>query len=226
MVQKRINVDNLEINSKGEIVKKPRRIIKHSKDNALFPEEQKELIRAIDKMKQKEETKYRYLVMIHLLMDAGLRISEALQVRLDWFQISEDRVILNIPQKARDLSNLKRDWIPKTKAGAREVIFVHKGVGEKVRSFFIQNKGIGFNRQRAYQVVKELGSIINKPNLHPHALRSTYANNLIHAGVNANALCYSMGWSDMNTAINYINTSKVHARDEILKKMTDKEGGF
>lgn len=247
----------IDLNKLEPKVKKKRHSVKHSKDNALNPEQQKDLITTVSILGVKEETKYKYEVMIHLLMNGGLRIGEAIQVRLDWFGVTDDRIVLNIPSKARDLSNLKRDWVPKTAAGAREIIFINKGVGEKIRSFFISNKGLNFNRQRAYQIVKQLGFkakhpigsnvkcqacdketkiesdfkymdplkckyckvIIAQSKLHPHALRSTYANNLVHAGVNANALCYAMGWSDMNTAINYIQTSKVHARDEIINKM-------
>ena len=219
---KQINFNKLELNRNGTIVKRKKKSIKHSKDNALESQEKIDLINAVKNLKHKPEIRYKYEVLIHLMMNAGLRISEALQVRLEWFKECEEGLLLVIPNKARDLKNMKRDWIPKTRAGAREVFFLDGAVGEKVRSYFISNpKGIGFSRQRAYQIIRMLGEIINKPKLHPHALRSTYANKLVYKGVNATTLCYYMGWEDMNTALNYVKTSNVHARKDLIKKFTD-----
>ena len=52
---------------------------------------------------------------------------------------------------------------------------------------------------------------MNKPKLHPHALRSTYANNLVYAGVTESTLCYYMGWNNLQTAVNYVKTSNIAA---------------
>ena len=217
-----INVKDLEINKTGEIVKKQKHSIKHSKDNALEVEEEKNLLRAIKESRFGEETKYKYEVSVHLMVNAGLRVSEALQVRLSWFYLCEDGILLRIPAKDRDLSNLKRDWKPKTLAGKREVIFLDPGVAEKVKSFFISNSGLGFSRQRAYQIIKEFGKMMNKPGLHPHALRSTYANKLVYRGVTESTLCYYMGWNNLQTAVNYVKTSNVAARKDLLKKFSEK----
>lgn len=217
-----IEVKNLEVNEKGDIVKKKKHSIKHSKDNALEENEKKEILRAVSELKVQPETKYRYEVLIHLMMSCGLRVSEALQVRYEWFKDSDDGILLNIPDKARDLANMKRDWKPKTLAGKREVFFLDKGIGEKVRSYFISNtKGLGFSRQRAYQIMRMLGEKIGKPGLHPHALRSTYANQLVYAGVTESTLCYYMGWNDLKTAVNYVKTSNIAARKDLIKKFTD-----
>ena len=202
----------------NKIEKKQRHTIKHSKDNALEEHEKQEIFRAIQELNMTPEIKYKYEVLVHLMMSAGLRVSEALQVRLEWFNQTEDGITINIPDKARDLANMKRDWRPKTKAGKREVIFIDKGVGEKVKSYFINNKGLGMLRQRAYQVVKMLGSKINKPKLHPHALRSTYANFLVYSGVTESTLCYYMGWNNLQTAVNYVKTSNVAARRDLIEK--------
>ena len=213
-------VQEFEVKGKS-IVKKQKHSIKHSKDNALENHEQEELIRAIKELKVQAETSYRYEVLVHLMMNSGLRVSEALQVRLEWFNEIEDGIILRIPDVARDLSNLKRDWKPKTLAGKREVFFLDKGIGEKVKSYFISNKGLGFSRQRAYQVIKMLGNKIGKPELHPHALRSTYANKLVYKGVTESTLCYYMGWNNLQTAVNYVKTSNIAARKDLIKKFTD-----
>lgn len=217
MTQK-LNFEKLEINKEGHIEKK-KHTIKHSKENALEKHEQEELFRALKNLDIKEETKQRYGVLVHLMMDSGLRVSEAIQCRSSWFNDTEDGVTINIPTKDRDLRNLKRDWKPKTVLGAREVIFIDKAIGERVKSFFIgKPKGLNMSRQRAGQIIKTLGIKLNKPRLHPHALRSTYANNLVYKGVNATTLQYYMGWAHIQTAFNYIRTSKIAARKDLLEK--------
>jgi len=220
-MKQKIDFNKLELGKEGEIVKKPKHSIKYSKDNALEESEKPEIFRAIKELNVKPEIKYKYEVLVHLMMTAGLRVSEALQVRLDWFVESDDGIILRIPNKDRDLANLKRDWKPKTKAGKREVIFTDKGIGEKVQSFFISNQGIGMLRQRAYQVIKLLGKNMGKPGIHPHALRSTYANTLIYLGVNESTICYYMGWDNLETARHYFKTSNVAARKNLLEKVNN-----
>lgn len=202
---------------------KPRHSIKHSKDNALEENEKLEIFRAIKDLKVNAETKYKYEVLVHLMMNAGLRVTEAIQTRYEWFAESEEGILLRIPDKARDITNLKRDWKPKTLAGKRELFFIDKGVGEKVRSYFINNKSLGMKRQRAYQVIKLLGEKIGKPQLHPHALRSTYANYLVYQGVTESTLCYYMGWNNLQTAVNYVKTSNIAARKDLINKTRDKE---
>lgn len=219
-MEREIDFNKLKVSEKdGEIIKKPKHSIKHSKDNALEEEEQKDLLKAIQELKVKPELKYKYEVLVHLMMNAGLRVSEALQVRREWFIETEVGIIIRIPGKARDLANLKRDWKPKTIAGKREVLFIDNGTGEKVRSFFISNQGIGMLRQRAYQIINKLGKDIDKPKLHPHALRSTYANNLVYSGVNATTLMYYLGWSNLNVALNYIKSNNMAARKDLIDKM-------
>lgn len=222
MKQFNIDVKKLEINDEGNIVKK-KNTVKHSKDNALEKHEQEDLIKSIKQLNYEPKTIERYRTLVALTMEAGLRISEAIQTRLSWMTETEHGYTINIPIKARDIRNLKRDWKPKTTAGAREVIFLDAGTGSMVKSFMVNNeKGLGFSRQRGNQIIKMLGTNINKPGLHPHALRSTYANNLVYAGVNATTLMYYMGWSDMNTAINYIKSSKFAARKDLIDKFTNR----
>ena len=196
-----------------------RNSVKHSKENALEKHEQEELIKAVQTIKAQDTTKFKYRVLIALTMEAGLRISEAVQCRKEWFNETEDGITINIPKEDRDIKNLKKFWQPKTDAGAREVIFLNESIGAKVQSFYISNpKGLEISRQRAGQIIKSLGVLINKPNLHPHALRSTYANNLVYQGVNTNTLTYYMGWSDLKTAQNYVKTSKIAARKDLKER--------
>jgi len=214
---------------KGDTIeKKQKPRVKHSKENALrLPDEKIEMFRTLKTLEKDLTRVYKYEVLIHLMVDAGLRITEAIQCRLSWFVETEDGIAIKVPSKDRDLRNMKRDWIPKTQAGARTITFIKKEIGEKVRSYFLSNpRGImgngtkGISRQRGYQLVKLIGSkmIPSKDGLHPHALRSTFANELVQGGVDLNTLCYLMGWDDLETARNYIKTSEAAATRDLLRK--------
>ena len=209
------------ISQELETPKPIKKNIKYSKDQALEEEEKKALLESIKTLNSKPDIKYKYEVLVCLMMYGGLRVSEAIQTRLEWFIDTPDGVVVRIPNEARNIRNLKKDWKPKTKAGNRESIFIDSAIGEKIKSYYITHKSLGINRFRAYQIIKMLGQRINKPQLHPHALRSTYANSLVYRGVNATTLMYYMGWSNLNTALHYIKTSNIAARRDLLEKMRD-----
>jgi len=201
-----------------------RKIEKNAKDNALEHHEQKELVRRIKSLTNKKQIhKDKFLTLIYLIMESGMRVTEAIQCRLDWFNETEDGVTITIPKQDKDVLNLRKQWIPKTNTSARTVIFINEAVGQSVYGFFKANlKGLQFTRQRAFQLIKEAGALINKEKLHPHALRSTYANNLLYAGCDTNTLLYYMGWSSVTTFRNYVKSSENFARKDLLDKMRGK----
>ena len=227
-MEKNINVKNLEVNEKGDIVRKKKARVKHSKENALrLPDEKTEFFRSIKTLSNNPKLLYKYEIIIHLMVDAGLRVSEALQCRLSWFLDSDKGVAVRIPLKDRDLRNMKKDWIPKSQAGTRTVTFIKKEIGEKVKSYFLTHeRGITGNdnkkalsRQRVYQLVKLIGKNMNPAKeIYPHALRSTFANELVQGGVDLHTLCYLMGWDNLETARNYIQTSEAAATKDLLRK--------
>jgi len=214
----------------GETIKvKKKHRVKHSKHNALrLPNEKTEMLRTLKTLGYSPQVLYKYEILIHLMVDAGLRVTEAIQCRLSWFLETEDGIAVKIPDKDRDLRNMKRDWIPKTEAGTRIITFIRKEVGEKVKSYFISNprgiqgnnKAKAISRQRVYQLVKLVGSEMNPTKeLYPHALRSTFANELVQGGIELHSLCYLMGWDNLETARNYIHTSEAAATKDLIKKM-------
>ena len=153
------------------------------------------------------------------MKDAGLRVSEALQFRKEWFIKKEDCYIIKVPFEDKDIVNLRKIWRPKTKKSIREIPIYNKEVTSFLDVFLDTNKRIELNRQNAFKRVKFYGSLINKPDLHPHALRSTYANKLVNLNVAVSTLQHIVGWKKLETANNYIRGTPQSARNDLKRKL-------
>lgn len=190
---------------------------KHSYENALEPSEEKELINKIDKYNSPKRLHHKAL--IYLMMKAGLRVSEALQFRKEWFIKKDNHYIIKIPYEDKNIINLRKNWRPKSKKAAREIPIYNNEVTSYLDVYLQTNKRIELNRQNAYKMVQRYGKLINKPELHPHALRSTFANYLVSLGVSVSTLKYLMGWAKLETANNYINGSPHSAKQDFKNKL-------
>jgi len=191
--------------------------VKHSYENALEPTEQKDLLDAIDEYKSPNRLHHKAL--IYLILKAGLRVSEALQFRKEWFIKKDDCHIIKIPFEDKDITNLRKNWRPKTPKAAREIPIYNLEVISFLDVFLHSNKRVKLNRQNAYKTVKKYGSQIDKPKLHPHALRSTFANDLILLGVSISTVKYLLGWAKLETANNYISGTPQGAKYNYKKQL-------
>jgi len=208
---------NLLEKVKGKELDKYNKPTKHSYENALEPSEQKEIIDAIDKYDSPKRLHHKAL--IYLMMKAGLRVSEALQFRKEWFIKKDNHYVIKIPFEDKDIVNLRKNWRPKTPKGARYIPIYDLEVTSFLDVFLHSNRRIELNRQNAYKTIKLYGAQINKPELHPHALRSTFANYLVSLNVSISTLKYLMGWAKLETANNYINGTPHSAKHDFKNKL-------
>ena len=224
-MKKEINFNKLEVRD-GEIKKKR---TKHSHEEALTPNQLKELYLAVEKnAPDNKKEKVRALFMI--MAETGLRISEALEFRREWWNPIEG--IISIPSSDKDIYNLKSYWRPKSENGQREIhlSLLNPKIVPWIDSFITRNpRGLQLSNKlksgsrTAQRWTEKYGTLISKPDLHPHALRSTFANNLVALGVNANTLKYYMGWSKLETAENYIKSSPEQAKSNLEFQLKLKE---
>lgn len=187
--------------------------VKHSYNEALEPEEKKVLINTIHEYSS--SNRLHHLALIYLMLNAGLRVSEALQFRRSWFIKKDKGYIIKIPSLDKDITNLRKSWQPKTPKGAREIPVFEEWLNSFLDVFLVNNKRIKLNRQNAYKIIKKYGSMIGRPKLHPHALRSTRANELVDLGVSPRNLMHVMGWAKLETANSYISGTPRSARKQL-----------
>ena len=155
-------------------------------------------------------------VVILLPLYVGIRVGEAVHLDSRWISSAGN---LRIPNQmicpCRECSTRERNrghWVPKTKAGARE-IGIPRIVSDDLDPFLSQfPRGLQFSRFTFYRhtkrILKAAGVVI--PGLggdtaFPHILRATCATMLAAGGMSAAQLCYHMGWSDIAMAAHYIN---------------------
>jgi integrase len=205
--------------AKSREVDKYSKPTKHSYENALEPSEQKAIINAIDEYDSPKRLHHKALIF--LMMKAGLRVSEALQFRREWFIKKDDHYIIKIPFEDKSIVNLKKLWRPKTPKGRREIPIYDLEVTSFLDVFLHSNKRIELNRQNAYKIIKKYGAQIDKVDLHPHALRSTFANYLVSLNVSVSTLKYLMGWAKLEVANNYISGTPQGAKHDFKNKLEE-----
>jgi len=205
--------------TKSKELSKYAKPVKHSHENALEPTEEKELLNIIDEYDSPKRLHHKAL--IYLMMKGGLRVSEALQFRREWFIKKDDCYLIKIPFEDKNITNLRKNWRPKTPKAARHIPIYDVEVFSFLDVFLHSNKRIELNRQNAYKIIKLYGAKIDKPDLHPHALRSTYANHLVSLGVTVGSLKYLMGWAKLEVANNYYSGSPHSAREDLKRKLEE-----
>lgn len=142
--------------------------------------------------------------LIRLLVDNGLRISEALSVRLE--QITEDRgvpVIVNLVRKGEKLQTVR--IAPETWEALAAII------GDRSEGFlFVTRTGKPLDRHAAGRTVGALcrRAGLEGVSLHPHSLRHSHATLALGAGVSINRVARDLGHDNLQTTIGYDDAMK------------------
>lgn len=145
-------------------------------------------------------------VLFGLMLFCGLRVSEAVHLKLAW--IREQKIHIPSSMPCNCWGCRKRGyWKPKTKQGIRIVPipgFLQSILAEFLKS---QPEGLGFNREYAWLRTQKITKDAKTPRAFPHALRATCATMIASEGFTAIELCYVMGWNRLEMGEHYIRIS-------------------
>lgn len=209
--------------------------VRHSKEDSLKESELKELI---DIAKNNFDR-----VIITLAGYQGMRSSEIAHMRKSWINYQDKTIeipeeqdcecgecISKAKKKARldEIEESKVDkikktaWKPKTTSGIR-MMPIRERAYKYIEDYFESEDDIGCSRQTIFNHIKSLArkSSITKK-IYPHSLRSTGATLWGQTGISATSLCAIMGWSDIETAYNYVKADMESAVREA--RWRDREG--
>ena len=196
-------------------------------DNVLTPEEQKDLLEAIES--------YREEVIVFGLLFTGMRVGEFVHMRKDWIDFKQR--IIKIPYEIKCsckkcsrpqirksdgvMTRASGIWRVKTLQSARIIPMVPE-VTPILKKFFKSfNSVIEMipSGGSAYYHLKKVAkrAKIDHP-VFPHALRGTFASILADQGFTLLEIKETMGWADFKMALKYIRLFGGHMRDTFDKK--------
>jgi len=148
--------------------------------------------------------------LVGLMVFCGLRVGEAVHTKASWLKGNEIHIPSTMPCSCWGCRK-RGYWKPKSEAGVR-VVPIPTFVTDLVYDFLVKYpEGLGITRQDAWYRVKQLAKKAGIRNLFPHALRATYATMLAERGMEAMAICYTLGWSRLEVAQSYIRTARARA---------------
>ena len=146
--------------------------------------------------------------LVIFLLHTGLRLQEALDLRLGDLVIGERKGLMTVQQgKGR-----KQRSVP-LNAEARKALQDWLSVRPQVKSEYIwvavENDQVGALSSRSVQrVILRLGQDAGLPSLTPHVLRHTFGKNLIDSGVGLEKVAALLGHANLNTTRIYITPNQ------------------
>ena len=147
-------------------------------------------------------------LVVWLLLDTGLRVSELCGLRRNQTHWQENQLVVwgkGGPYGRRG----KRRVVPLT-ARAKRLLEIH----------FCTRDRIGLSKRTAQRIVKRVANraMITKP-VSPHVLRHTFAVNCVKKGVSTASLKKILGHDRLETTEIYLNICPEDALDEFFRKV-------
>ncbi len=183
---------------------------------SLDKKEQYALQRAIEKDLQLSQLRYPKRWRVHqrdgsltlFLLHTGLRLSEALALHLDDFQLSDRKGLVTIHQGKRgkfrsvplnaDARKALQEWLEARPEGKGSYLWI----GLESRS---AGRLSGRTVQRALLRIGQAGGL---ERLTPHILRHSFAKNLTDAGVGLEKVAALLGHANLNTTRIYVTPNQ------------------
>ena len=81
---------------------------------------------------------------------------------------------------------------------------------------FLSVRGHRLTRDAIFKIVARSGEMVGIRDLHPHALRHSFATHLLEGGADLRAIQEMLGHSDIGTTQIYTHVSRAHLREEYL----------
>ncbi len=199
--------------------------VKAVRETALAPKwldkkQRATLLRAVDK--EVEDAVHRYprlrlmylrdAAIVKLIIFAGLRVGEIIQLRMSDFFLDErkGRVVV------REGKGTKRREIP-LNARARKAILDYLRVRPEVEGeyLFLGQRNEAIQSKTVQRAVGRFTETIDLKDVTPHTLRHTFAKSLIDSGVSLDKVATLLGHSNLNTTRIYTTPGVQDLEDAI-----------
>ena len=150
---------------------------------------------------------FREKLVVWMLLDTGLRLSEFADLKKDNIQWQEKRLVIY------------GKGGPYGKKTKRRIIPMTERVRKLMEYHFAENNGIGSTKRTVARIVKKVADKagISKP-VSSHVLRHTFSVNCIKKGISSRAIQTLLGHDRLTTTEIYLNLSPEDAIREFLNK--------
>ena len=179
---------------RGAIVERRAQLIRALR---IVPYLTREEINLLAEEAKKRRRGERDVLLILLLYQTGLRISEALSLTPSKIEVFEERPVLRFVGKGRK----------------PRVVALPERLADKLRAYAYQNeikpneRFFPINRQRAWQIIKEVAGKAGIPKrVYPHLLRHSDAIERLRQTGNPKALQHHLGHSSPLMVMRYLST--------------------
>jgi integrase/recombinase XerD len=176
---------------------------------------------SLTKVKLEDVEKFRQLVLdignkrnyalVTLLAFAGLRISEALNLKMQDFNLVSREITVRSGKGDKFRVVFMND---KVKAALQSWLKERKEKGIDHDFLFVSNRNKPLNRTTINKLFKEYSEFIGKE-ITPHDLRHFFCSHAISRGLSVHEVANQAGHSNIHTTLLYTNPTK----DELIQKM-------
>jgi integrase/recombinase XerD len=176
---------------------------------------------SLAKVELKDVEKFRQLLLdsgskrnyalITLLAYAGLRISEALSLKMQDFNLVSREITVRSGKGDKFRVVFMND---KVKAALQSWLKERKEKGIEHDFLFVSNRNQPLNRTTINKLFKEYSELIGKE-ITPHDLRHFFCSHAISRGLSVHEVANQAGHSNIHTTLLYTNPTK----DELIHKM-------
>jgi len=185
-----------------------------------------EFLKILDAIPNNGSINYRNKLIIEMMFDNGLRISEVLSLNLNEIDFSTSTIRINgkgNKQRIVLIGDYEKEML-------NTYLNIHRPkILKKMRSnlLFTTGKGNIINREYIFRILKKYSKIagINK-NVSPHVLRHSFATSMLENDADLRSIQVLLGHSDISTTQIYTHVSTKHLKekyDEFIPVLGEKE---
>ena len=165
-----------------------------------------------------ESIKYvKHRVIVLLMLDAGLRISEACSIKCKNFDF-KNRTLTIQSAKKRGAKHLRTIPISNRLYQAIADYLASANISIESNSFLFPSKSSSLghlSRKTVWEALNTVSKKTNSPNLHPHALRHSFATHHLSAGTSLAEIKEMLGHTNYNTTLIYAEIPTEELRNRV-----------
>ncbi|MBS1798026.1 MAG: site-specific tyrosine recombinase XerD [Acidobacteria bacterium] len=156
-----------------------------------------------------QETGLRDRAILELMYACGLRVSEAVDLRIQ--DVELDAGILTCRGKGGKtrkvpVGSSAVEWLKSY------LVLRRKKENIEIRNLFVTPLGRPLTRQTIFGFIKEYGEKIGRPDISPHTLRHSFATHLIQNRADVRSVQQMLGHADISTTQIYTHITDTHLR--------------